>query len=182
MRSAAAVCLAALALVACNKPAATTDAGPAAGARPPSAAPPVTAPQPRAGLWEVTPEIAGMQGKVKTCVDARSQGEAAVLGQNLDQPNCTKRDWSRIPNGVAFAFDCDNDGARVTSKGTVTGDFNTAYRMEADATMTRDGQTQSIKQVIDARYLGACPAGMKPGDSQITINGRTLTMPGAPAG
>lgn len=182
MRIVAGVCFAALALAACNKPADKTgDASVAAVEKPPVPPGIDAAPHLKAGLWEITPQMAGANGKVRTCVDDRTQSDSAVLGQGLDRRNCAKSDWSRIPTGVAFSFDCDNDGTRVTSKGTVTGDFSSAYRMEADATVTKDGVTHSAKQVIDARYVGACPADMKPGDTQVTINGRTLTMPGARA-
>lgn len=179
MRIVAGVCFAALALAACNK---TSEKAEAAAGAPATAA--VEAPVPagidaaphlKAGLWEITP--ANMPGKVTSCIDDATQSDTAVLGQGLDRRKCAKSDWSRTPTGIAFSFDCDNNGTRVTSKGTITGDFNTAYRMEADASLTKGGITKSTKQVIDARYLGACPAGMKPGDKQITINGRTMSLP-----
>lgn len=180
MRIIAGVCFTALALAACNKPAekaevAVADAPAAAPAATPVPAGIDAAPHLKAGLWEITP--AGMPGKVRSCIDEKTQSDGAVLGQGLDRRNCAKSEWSRVATGVAFSFDCDNDGTRVTSKGTVTGDFNSAYRMEADASVTKDGVTKSAKQVIDARYVGACPAGMKPGDKQITINGRTMALP-----
>jgi hypothetical protein len=185
MRIVAGVCLAALALAACNRTPAKTEVADTetAAATTPKPVPPGidAAPHLRAGLWEITSKVAGMEGKVRSCVDDTTQSEGAVLGQGLDRRNCTKSDWSRIPGGVAFAFDCDNDGTRVTSKGTVTGDFNTAYRMEADAGMTRGGVTRTAKQVVDARYAGACPSGMKPGDKQVTVNGRVINIPAGTA-
>jgi hypothetical protein len=184
MRIVAGVCLAALALAACNKPAEKTDAA-GSDATAPAAAKPVppgveAAPHLKAGLWEITVE--DMPARARSCIDDKTQAESAALGQGLDRRNCSKSDWNRIPGGIAFSFDCDNDGTRVTSKGTVTGDFNSAYRMEADASMTKDGVTQTAKQVIDARYIGVCPAGMKPGDKQITVNGRTISVPSGAGG
>ncbi|MDP1736907.1 MAG: DUF3617 family protein [Caulobacter sp.] len=186
MRIAAGICLAALALAACSKPADKTnvasagDASPAAKAASPIPPGIDAAPHLRAGLWEVT--VQGMPAAARTCIDDKTQSDNAVLGQGADTRNCSRNTWRRIPGGIAFEFACDNDGMKMASKGTVTGDFNSAYRVEADLSGSRDGQAFSQKQVIDARYVGACPAGMKPGDSQVTINGRTITAPMKPAG
>ncbi len=189
MRIVAGVCLAALALAACGKPAGTA-ANKIAAAGDDAVVVPVpvkpvppgidAAPHLKAGLWEITVE--GTPAKARSCIDDKTQADSAALGQGLDRRNCSKSDWSRIPGGVAFSFDCDNDGTRMTSKGTVIGDFNSAYRMEAEAGITRNGVTQTAKQAIDARYVGACPAGMKPGDKQVTIEGRTFTVPGSTGG
>lgn len=180
MRIVAGVCFAALALAACNKPADKAGTGPVAAVEKPQVPPGIdAAPHLRAGLWEISSE--GMPGKVRSCIDDQTQSDSAILGQGLDRRNCAKSDWSRLPNGIAFDFDCDNDGTRVTSKGTVTGDFSTSYTMSADASITKDGVAHTARQSITATYLGACPAGMKAGDKQVTINGRTLTMPGGQA-
>lgn len=177
MRIIAGVCFAALALAACSKAAdktaATAVSGPVEKAPVPAGID--AAPHVRAGLWEIS--SADMPGKLASCIDDNTQADSAALGQGLDRRNCAKSDWNRIPDGIAFSFDCNNDGVRVTSKGTVTGDFSSAYTMKADASMTKDGITRSAKQSIDARYVGACPANMKPGDRQITINGRTMKLP-----
>ena len=172
MRIIARVCFAALALAACNKPA--EKAG-AAAERPPVPAGIDEAPHLKAGLWEINVE--GMPAKASSCIDDKTQADSAALGQGLDRRNCTKSDWNRIPGGIAFEFDCTNDGMHVTSKGTVTGDFNSAYRMEADVSGTKAGQSFKRRQVIDAKYMGACPSGMNAGDRQITINGTTMMIP-----
>lgn len=181
MRLAAGICLAALALTACHKAADTTDG---AAATKVAAKPPVppgidAAPHLKAGLWEIT--VSGAPMKASSCIDDATQNDAAALGQSMDRRNCTKSVWNRIPGGVAFEVDCTTEGMHLTSKGTVTGDFNSAYRMESDVTGSRDGQTFTKKQVIDAKYMGACPSSMSPGDRQVTVNGRTMVLPGGRA-
>ncbi len=47
-----------------------------------------------------------------------------------------------------------------TSKGTISGDFVKAYRIEQ---IESDG-TMELKRTIEATHAGACPAGVKPGD------------------
>lgn len=176
MRMLAGACLAVLALAACGKPADKTGTTAAAVAEKPPVPPGVeAAPHLKAGLWEMTVEGAPMTAT--SCIDDATQSDTAALGQGLDRRNCAKSKWSRIPGGLAFEFDCTTEGRHLTSKGTVTGDFNSAYRMEADVTGSADGQTIARKQVISARYMGACPSGMNPGDKQVTMNGRTMTIP-----
>lgn len=177
MRLAAGICLAALALTACNKASDTTagDAAAKVAAKPPVPPGIDAAPHLKAGLWEISVE--GMPMKASSCIDDATQSDTAALGQSLDRRDCTRSDWNRIPGGVAFSFDCTTDGRHMTSKGTVTGDFNSAYRMEAEVTGSHDGQSFTRKQVIDAKYQGACPSGMNPGDRQVTVNGRTMVLP-----
>ena len=181
MRIVAGVCFAALALVACGKAADKPATAPNATSPAPAPAPLMVDARPhlKAGLWQIT--MAGAPMQASSCIDDASQKADAALGQDMDQTACAKRSWSRIPGGVAFEFDCTTDGSRMVSKGTVTGDFNSAYRMESEVSGSRDGQSFSHKQVMEAKYLGACPAGMKPGDKQITVNGRTMVVPGATA-
>jgi hypothetical protein len=179
MRTVAGVCFAVLALAACGKPA--DKPAPAAAAAAKSPVPPgiEAAPHLKAGLWEIT--VGDTPMKASSCIDDATQNDGAALGQSLDRRDCTKSTWTRIPGGVAFELDCVTEGMHMTSKGTVTGDFNSAYRMESDVTGSRDGQSFTHKQVIDAKYMGACPKGMNPGDKQITVNGRTMVLPGGRA-
>jgi hypothetical protein len=176
MRLLAGVCLAALALTACSKPAdKAREAGPVAAPKPPTPAGFATAPRLKPGLWEIT--VGGAPMKASSCIDEATQKDAAAMGQGMDRGNCTRNSWNRIPGGMAFEFDCTTNGTHMISKGTVTGDFNSAYRMESEVTGEREGQSFTHKQVIDAKYLGACPSGMKPGDQQVTVNGRTMMLP-----
>jgi hypothetical protein len=174
MRILAGVCLAALALAACNKPAETAEA-PAVAGKPPVPPGIDAAPHLKAGLWEISVE--GTPMRAQSCIDDATQSDGAALGQSLDRRDCAKSDWDRIPGGMAFEIDCTTGGRHFTSKGTVTGDFNSAYRMEADVSGSASGKTLTAKQVISARYVGACPANMKPGDKRVMVNGQTLDVP-----
>lgn len=183
MRILAGACLAVLALAACNKPAeqAQTPAGdkPAEAAIPPGID---AAPRLKAGLWEMTATIAGKPETLRACVDPAVQGDSAIPGQGLSRANCSKSDWTKMEGGVAFDTACTNGGATLTSVGVITGDFDTAYHYEADATMTKGGQTQSGRQIFDAVYKGACPAGLKPGERQRMVGGKYVTIPAQVAG
>jgi hypothetical protein len=179
MRILVGICVATLALGACQKAAETAEvAAPEKGPVPPGLD---AAPLLKAGLWELTPE--GVPMRAQSCIDEATQADSAALGQNLDRRYCTRSVWVPIPGGMAFEFDCTADGRRYTSKGMVTGDFEKAYRMEADVTGAENGKTVSARQVVNARYSGACPVDMKPGDKRVVVNGQTLPIPAAePAG
>lgn len=179
MRLIVGACFAALALSACQKAAETADVGKAERAPVPPGID--AAPHLKAGLWEIVPE--GIPMRVESCLDEAVQAEGAFLGQSLDRRNCTKSDWKQIPGGMAFEIDCKSEGRHYTSKGMVTGDFDKAYRMEADVSGSENGQTITARQVINARYAGACPNNMKPGDKRVSMNGQTVPIPdGRPAG
>jgi hypothetical protein len=134
MRILVGICVATLALGACQKAAETAEvAAPEKGPVPPGLD---AAPLLKAGLWELTPE--GVPMRAQSCIDEATQADSAALGQNLDRRYCT--------------------GAE-------------------------NGKTVSARQVVNARYSGACPVDMKPGDKRVVVNGQTLPIPAAePAG
>ena len=65
----------------------------------------------------------------------------------------------------ASASRCTSGGTVIESKGTYTYESSTATHLESFATYDPPyrGKTDE-KLVQDQRFLGACPAGMKPGD------------------
>jgi hypothetical protein len=135
-------------------------------------------PQVRAGLWEMKMDVAGAPKglSAKACIDPAVQGEGAAYGQQFTKKDCSENRWSRVAGGVDFSSVCDMGGSHIATKGQVRGDFSSQYTVAMDATMTRDGVTKTGKTVIEATRLGECPAGMKPGDKQITMQGRTITV------
>jgi hypothetical protein len=186
MRILAGACLAALALAACSKPADQVET-PAAGTPGKAAEAPIppgidAAPRLKAGLWEMTATIGGKPETLRICVDPAIQGDSAIPGQGLSRANCSKSDWTKMEGGVAFDTACANGGATLTSVGVITGDFETAYHYEADATMTQGGKSTTGRQVFDAAYKGECPAGLKPGERQRLVGGKFVTLPAQSAG
>ncbi len=173
----------ALALCAC-KPGPEKVAGDAA-APPAGSTTPVTAPtgdsappEVKAGLWEMKMDVEGAPKglSAKACIDPAVQGEGAAYGQQFTKEQCSENKWSRVPGGVDFSSVCNVGNSHVSSKGQVRGDFSSQYTVTIDATVTRDGVTKTGHQVIAATRIGDCPSGMAPGDKQITMAGRTITI------
>jgi hypothetical protein len=86
---------------------------------------------------------------------------------------------TKSSSGIIVDSVCTFAGTTVTSHAVVTGSFDSAYKV--DVISTRSGGAavpgaapggQSHK-VIDAKRIGACAAGQKPGD---VIMGNGMTM------
>jgi len=160
-------------LAACDKPS-DKPAG-AEAAKPAVAANPVslTAPKRKAGLWEQQMTTQGMQQTASLCVDPASEGEMAAFGQQMAKEiKCTQQAFNRRLDGaLEFQSTCPmGDSGTVSSKGVVTGDFNSSYKMEMTSTTTgaRVEHMNGARQMtLVATWKGPCPADMKPGDIRI---------------
>lgn len=189
MRIFAGVCLVALTLAACDRPGAASDtaaektavSAAAAPALPAEAPPGIdAAPTVSGGLWELTSRTPGMEGKVRTCFDPEIQGQSAVVAQGMDRRNCSRSDWRKTAEGHAFDIACERGGRLFVSSGTLTGDLAQSYVMKADSVISIDGVTRGAKQDVSGRNVGECPAGMKPGEVLVLVDGR-WKRPGAVA-
>ncbi|MDQ0463342.1 hypothetical protein QO010_001113 [Caulobacter ginsengisoli] len=151
------------------KPAAPTMMAPTGDAAPPKVL---------AGLWEMKMDVEGAPKglSAKACIDPAVQGEGAAYGQQFTKKDCSENHWNRVDGGMDFRSVCDIQGTHIATDGKVRGDFSSHYTVSLDSTMSRDGVTKTGKTVIDATRLGDCPSGMSPGDKQITMAGRTITI------
>jgi Protein of unknown function (DUF3617) len=111
----------------------------------------------------------------------------------MRQDMCSKQDVSRVGNTIVVDSVCQVGGTTTTSRGVITGDFNSAYTIKSTSKreggpaipgMPKDGTTS---MTIDAKWTGACKADQKPGD-MIMADGRKVNirdlqnMPGMPGG
>jgi hypothetical protein len=167
---------AALALGACSKPAgdkaaSAEDAGKAATATAPAA--PAAMPSRKPGLWKQMVTTSGMQQVSSICLDKAAEAKLAVWGAGASKDMCQQTELHPVPGGWSFKSSCDmGSGGKTVSQGTVTGDFNTSYRVEAESTTEGAGAPQmngAHKMSMEATWEGPCPADMKPGD---------MTLPG----
>lgn len=142
---------------------------------------PMAMPGRRAGLWEMSMSSAAMQGhamKMRQCVDPATERNFSPFnsgsgGHGADAVNCSKRDVHRIVGGWAFESVCTQNGKPVTSSGTITGDFQSHYRMEL-ATTGGGGGPQHM--TMDNTWVGACTPGGQ-GNTVTLPDGRVITIP-----
>jgi len=133
-----------------------SDAGPVAVSTTASGAP-IRA----AGLWQLR-NIGGggtVIGTQQLCVDAASEEKASLFDQIARNTNCSKYVIAPADGAWSFEFVCGASGMTSTSKGTVSGDFTSAYKVE----MTEGGGTMELSRTIEATRTGDCPSGVAPG-------------------
>ena len=131
------------------------------------------APRLKPGLWEVKSTFdSGARGPMtmtmQACHDEATQRTQFNPAQTAPGQTCgdvrTRRD------GAAFVVevDCERDGSKVRSVMRTTTQGDGAYTMDGTLTYApplrgRDKDTMRI----EGKHLGACPAGMKPGDRKM---------------
>ena len=129
------------------------------------------APRRKSGLWEMKTQMAGMpgQGPMQMCVDQASDN--VMQERAKEKVNCPVMDVSRSAGKVTIHAVCKHEGVTSTSDSVITGDFDSAYRN--DMVVRYDPPQHGMKEmkmVQEARWLGPCKSGQKPGD---------VIMPGA---
>lgn len=122
------------------------------------------APKRRAGLWQQTMSGSGMPTQTMTmCTDEKTDDMLQSKSQGAAQ--CSQQSVRRQGNGVVVEAVCKDGKTTVRTQGTFTGDFSSRYT--GDLRHTFDPPMHGMKEMtqkIEARYLGACKPGQKPGD------------------
>lgn len=136
-----------------------------------AAAPPFEAPKRKSGLWEQTMNFASQKGTgmtMKQCIDQktddmmRSQAREAQADMQKD---CSKQDWKQVSGGYEFESVCTFQGTKHTTKGKVTGNMDSAYKMVMDVQYDPPMNGMATNHMeMEAKWTGACPPDMKPGD------------------
>jgi hypothetical protein len=136
-------------------------------------------PHRKPGLWSQTMATRGMTQTSKICIGADTDTKMSAWGQAMGKSACSKNDFHPTATGWAFTSECDmGEAGHISSKGEATGDFNGGYTMKVTSVTTGSSMPQangSHDMTLQAKYEGACPADMRPGD--ITMN-----MPGMKGG
>lgn len=167
---------AALSLAACGQKAETAKsaegAATTASAGAPAAGAPATMPTRKPGLWTQTVNTGDMTQTTRICIDESVDKAMSVVGSQMSKDMCSKNAVTRVAGGYAFESVC-NVGAGMgttTTKGTVTGDFNSKYKVEAETSVTGANAAQmngAHKMTVEAAWAGPCPAGFAPGDMEL---------------
>lgn len=135
-------------------------------------------PERKPGLWES--KSVGEQGEVvaKQCV---GPGTDRSLVGSMAGGNCSKMLVTRTATGYAVETECAMGPIKASGSSVVTGDFETTVRTEGTTKLTgMPGQPAPVerKLVVEAKRLGDCGPGQKPGDV-IMPDGKVISMPPA---
>lgn len=136
------------------------------------------------GLWELKMvfESRNLPAQVmKQCTDAASD---KVMNSNFGgaaQSSCSKQQVTKTANGMIVDSVCTFGGTTTTSHAVVTGSFDSAYTVSVNS--TREGGrpasgmpiTAATSMTIEAKWLGPCTAGQRPGDVTMA-NGMTMNV------
>jgi hypothetical protein len=166
MRRVLLVSLAALAVTACGKDEKAA-APPAADAAAVVPAAGLTLgadnlPRFKAGLWEVVKTEDGQTETSRHCVGEEANAEVREM-LTRETPQCqTTR--SATPAGIKVNATCDQGGLKTETALSMTGSPS-AYDLKLGIyVVTPDGKREGGEVAMKARHVGACPAGVKPGE------------------
>ena len=122
----------------------------------------------KAGLWEIKMVRTGSpipEMTMQHCTDETTDKDMSTAASPMAKEMCSRQDIRKTATGYVSDSVCGIAGMSITSHSEIIGDFNSAYTVkstshsEGGAAGTRDSTTS-----IEAKWLGACKAGQKPGD------------------
>ena len=122
----------------------------------------------KAGLWEIKMVRTGSQLPEMTmqhCTDATTDRDMNNMVSPMAKQICSKQDVQKTATGYSVDAACSMAGGTMTSHSDVTGDFNSAYTVTT-VSHTNVGPTnlRDLTTKIEAKWLGECKPGQKPGD------------------
>jgi hypothetical protein len=123
----------------------------------------------KAGLWEMKMLRTGSPDPDMTmqhCTDETTDKEMSTTFSPMAKESCSKNDVQKTATGYVADSVCSIGGMSMTSHSETTGDFNSAYTVKT--TSHTQGGPASVPpdstMTIEAKWLGACKPGQKPGD------------------
>ena len=123
-------------------------------------------PKRTSGLWEIKMNHEGSpgMGPIQQCIDQNTDNLMQQKAKDNKQ-DCSVMDVKTSGNKVVVHSVCKMEGSTATTDGVFEGAFDSAYKgtMKTQFYPTMHGMSQS-NLTLDARWLGACKAGQKPGD------------------
>jgi hypothetical protein len=125
----------------------------------------------RAGLWETTMHMdqGGMGPMVtKMCVDASTDAKMMKYGMSHQNTNCTPPNLQGMGSMRTMDMVCHMEGSTQKSHVMIAYTGDASYHMDMQTVFDpplRGRNKMHITQ--DAKWAGACPSGMKPGDMQM---------------
>jgi Protein of unknown function (DUF3617) len=138
----------------------------------------------KAGQWELKMQFDNHvipPQTIRECIDARTDKLMQSNVGGSPQQSCRHQNVSRSGGALVVDSVCSMGGGTATSRAVITGDFSSAYSMQITSTrhggpavpgMAAGGET---RMTIEAKWLGPCPAGERPGD-MIMGNGMKINI------
>jgi hypothetical protein len=132
----------------------------------------------RAGLWDVTVNMESMKLPARTnkmCIDAATDARLMKLGMASKDAKCTQMKISGAGNTRIVDSVCHMNGGTQKNRAVMTFSGNSAYRMDVRSQFSPPIGGHGESHIVqDAKWVGPCPADMKPGD--MVVNGMKINM------
>jgi hypothetical protein len=132
----------------------------------------------RAGLWDVTVTMESMKLPARTntmCIDAATDARLMNLGMASRDAKCTQMTVSGIGSTRVVDSVCHMNGGTQKNHIVMTFSGNGAYHMDMRSHFAPPIEGHGDSHIVqDAKWVGSCPAGMKPGD--MMVNGMKINM------
>jgi hypothetical protein len=136
----------------------------------PAAAASDNQPKRKSGLWEIKmsgEQTPGMPA-IQQCVDEKTDDLMTKdMGEN-QKTQCSKNETRKEGDKLVAESVCKIENSTVKTRAVFTGRFDSAYK--ADIKSSYDPPLRGMKEassVIEAKWLGPCKAGQRPGDVSI---------------
>jgi hypothetical protein len=139
------------------------------------------------GLWELTMQTESSGGAkaaaahaTQQCIDAASDKALREMGMSMGKSTCSKQDMHAEGSTTVVDSVCTiamgTGSTTATTHSVITGDMNSAYRMVMTSSYSPPMMGRaSGEMVMEARWLGPCKPGQRPGD-MVMPGGQTMNM------
>lgn len=141
----------------------------------PVAAASFDAPKRKSGLWEIKMSSGQAKGMpaMQQCVDEKTDDLMKKDMAGSQKMQCSKNDMRKEGDKIVAESVCKVENSTATTRAVFTGRFDSAYKGDIKTTYEPPlGGMKESSSVIEAKWLGPCKAGQKPGD---------ISMPGMPS-
>ena len=124
------------------------------------------------GLWEIKMAVGGRPLPIKDVRHCVDQSTDKMMNSALGLASwkaCSKKDVQKSGNTTTIDSVCKVSGVTNTSHTVITGSFDSAYTVTIASTSEGGEKVKGMPKgeshlAIEARYLGPCERGQKPGD------------------
>lgn len=124
------------------------------------------APKRKSGLWEISTHMEGMpsMGPIQQCIDQNTDNLMQQRAQKK-KPDCSVMDTKQQGKKFTLHSVCKIENTTATTDAVFVGAFDSAYKGDIHTRYSpaMHGLAES-KMRMEAKWLGPCKAGQKPGD------------------
>ncbi|MBV8924950.1 MAG: DUF3617 family protein [Bradyrhizobium sp.] len=132
------------------------------------------------GLWEMKIVKVGSQLPELTtqqCTDQTVDKDMVNTVSPIAKQICSRQNLQKTAAGYINDSVCTVAGATITSHSEISGDFDSAYTVTTQAHTDKGPETlRDTTTRIEAKWLGDCKAGQKPGDIVMPGGGFRLNV------